>query len=124
MPSRPTLKRTRGDTWTISMVVSDADPDTGVAAPYAGLAADTVVSTIRNRMTDAILWTGTKAAGNIVVSGSVTGKLTITVPAATTRTATSAVYVIDVEVTVAGSGRVFTPLVAEIQVEGDVTWPA
>lgn len=117
----PTITRTRGDTWQITMVINDTNPDTGVVAPYTGLATSAIVCTIRQEA-GTLLWTGSKAGGQITVHPTIVGQITVEVPSATTEGVTRGRYVVDVEITT-GAGRRFTPFLATISVLADVTRP-
>ncbi len=123
MTTLPSTRRVRGDTWNIPALIKKTDPATGITAPATDLAVCTIVSTIRSKGSDVLLWTGTKAAGNITLLGSGDGKINVKVPAGTTATAKRKVYKMDVEVTLTATGDVTTPLILLILVDDAVTVP-
>jgi len=114
--SATTEYRTRGDTWSFPMTVTD--DATGL--PYTGLATSTIVSTIRVRDTGVSFWSGSKAGGQIVVTNAATGALEVTVPSATTASALLVYYDMDVEVTTA-AGVKRTVVAFALKATKDVT---
>jgi hypothetical protein len=95
---KETRNRVIGDDWNVDHTVTNTD-ENEVVTPVTGLTTATIVSSITNRDTGAILWTGTRAGGQITVTNDALGKISIAVPRATTATFTQRLYDMDVRVT-------------------------
>ena len=101
MPYFETIERTVGDDWQIDLTINNAD-----GTPFTGLSNDAIVCTIRHRDTDAIMWSGSEAAGDISVTSDAAGEITIIVPRVSTATFEQRLYQGDVEITTDGNARV------------------
>ena len=95
---KETHARVIGDDWAFDLTITQTDAN-GVVTPVTGLSSATIISTIENRDTGTDLWTGTRAGGQIVVTNDSQGKITITVPRATTATFAAQLYDMDCRVT-------------------------
>jgi hypothetical protein len=107
---KETLGRVIGDDWDFFPFITVTDAN-GVTTPATGLTTATIVSSITDRDTNDILWTGTRAGGQITVTDDPNGGLKISVPRASTALPAApagTLYDMDVRVT-SGTPKV-TPL--------------
>jgi hypothetical protein len=100
---RETHRRFYGSDWNIDLTITRTD-ENGVVTPFTGLNGATIVSTVKHRDTNAQMWQGTKAAGNITVTNDSLGKIRVAVPVAaqTLFTNEDRLYNADVKVTLGG----------------------
>lgn len=95
---KETHNRVIGDDWNFDLTITQTDA-LGVVTPVTGLTTATIVSTIKHRDTGVVMWTGTRAGGQITITDDPTGKISIAVPRSDTDDLTQRLYDMDCRVT-------------------------